>query len=168
MPEEVSIRPGKGVSARLDAGTGSGTGIRMDRPVSEHTAQVISTIRRVLNVFNACPEVCHTDNGSFVEAAEFPAFLNSSDCQPVISPVGSNWCYGKVERAHRPFHEHLLSRREESDFVSFHSDVLRIAQNKNTATRNGIGFSPHELFAGYLSWTHPNVRLYLKPDRECE
>ena len=135
---------------------------------SPNTAQVVSTFRRVLNVFNACPEICHTDNGSIFEAAEFLAFLNSFHCQPVKSPVGAHWCNGKVERVHRILHEHLLARGAESDFVSFQSNVLRIAQNITTATSNRVGVSPHELIFGYPSWTHPNVPLYLRPDRACE
>ena len=92
-------------------------------PTAHH---LVAIFRRVLNVFNASPETCHTDNGSIFVGAEFLASLKSVHCQSRRPPVGASWCNGKVERVHRTLHEYLLAHAVSSDFASFDSVVRRV------------------------------------------
>jgi hypothetical protein len=132
---------------------------------SPTTGHIISLFRRVLNVFNACPETCRTDNGSIFVSVEMIAFLNSVHCQVQRSPVGASWCNGKVEIVHRIFHEQLLANSVSTDFPSFERTVSRIVQNTNTAHSSRQGCSAHELIFGYPAWIHPHIPLQFRPNR---
>jgi hypothetical protein len=127
--------------------------------------QLISHFRRVLNVFNACPETLLSDNGSIFVSAELLAYMSSIHCRVERSPVGASWCNGKVERKHRVLHEHLLARADDTDFATFEANVRRVVQNVNTAHSTRQGCSAHELVFGYPAWIHPHVPVQLRPNR---
>lgn len=127
--------------------------------------QLISHFRRVLNVFNACPETLLSDNGSIFVSAEILAYMSSVHCRVDRSPVGASWCNGKVERKHRILHEHLLANAVDKDYLTFEAIVQRVVQNANTAHSTRQGCSSHELIFGYPAWIHTHIPLQLRPNR---
>lgn len=127
------------------------------------TTTCIQLFRRVLNVFNSCPEVVHTDNGSVFTSLEWLTFVNTVHCTPVRSPVGASWCNGLVERTHRMFHEHLLTRLEKIETLGSFRDVVHsIVQNHNTSVGRRKGVSPHHLVFHYEPWIFPQIPLHLR------
>jgi hypothetical protein len=128
-------------------------------------AQLVSMFRRVSTVFNAVPETVYTDNGRIFTSVEFVAYVVSTHCQVLRSPVGAHWCNGKVERVHRVLHEHLLAHEVDTDFNAFQAKAVRIAQVANTSYNGRSGMSPHNMIFGYDAWIHPTIPLYLRPNR---
>jgi transposase InsO family protein/predicted aspartyl protease len=131
------------------------------RPPS--TATAIRLFRRVLNDFNAVPEIVHTDNGSTFVSAEWFAFLKSIHCRHVRSPVGASWCNGQVERVHRLIREHLAASGDVAEMQKlFFTQVYKVIRNYNTSVGRK-GCSPHDLIFAYPAWIHPKIPPYLRP-----
>jgi hypothetical protein len=125
----------------------------------------VALYRNVLNVFNTCPKICHTDNGSHFTCADWVAELSESHCHQVRSPREASYCNGKVERLHRIINEKLRAFTDgKMSYVMFNDIVRRAIQCHNTATIARKGISPHEVIFHFDAWIHPKVPLSLRPN----